>query len=128
MGGRRKLPLDVARVTGATVRNAGRYRDSADPKVGPLGEPPEFLTAAEKAEWQSLATELPWLRRSDRCAVSIAARLSAQLAAGDLPLRMVSELRLIMSALCGTPITRGRAPASPDGPGDDPLQAFLRGE
>lgn len=53
-----KLPAAVAQITGAASRNPSRYRGKA-PKVGPLGDPPERLTEAERGHWLALAADLP---------------------------------------------------------------------
>lgn len=122
---RRKLPLSVAKVTGAATINPGRYRNDASPKVGPLGPAPETLSPAEAEVWAELAAELPWLAKSDRALVSIACRLLARFQAGDLPMGGLTELRLTLSALGATPTARGKISLSDTEPGDDPAADFL---
>lgn len=124
---RRKLPHAVALTTGAAAKNPKRYKASALKRTaGGLGSPPSYLSEAEAAEWLNFQVELPWLERSDRTLVAIAARLRARLVADpDMGVKAMTQLRLCLSAMGGTPADRAKVAASGDGE-DDPFAEFLQ--
>ena len=119
----RKLPATVARITGAATKNPARYRGKA-PKVGPLGDPPERLTEAERGHWLALAADLPWLGSSDRMLLELAATISARLSGGGFTVGLMTELRLCLGAMGATPTTRGKLAAPTEGD-DDPAAAYF---
>lgn len=65
----------------AFKRNPQRTRKNEPQSNGPLGQPPERLSAEERAAWRELAGNTPEgvLTRADRTWVEIAARLLARL-------------------------------------------------
>ena len=105
---RNRLPVSVARSSGADLKNPKRFRGRADPKVDVLGPPPAHLDAAQAQAWRALAAEIPWLRASDRALVEIATRLRVRITEPDCPVTVFAQLRLCMSSLGATPVDRSR--------------------
>ena len=108
MVGRPRLPNDVARITGAVEKNAGRFADRADPKVARLGQAPEYLNDEEKQAWDLIASEMPWLGASDRMIVEMASRVRAKMKEGPLSITAATEMRQILNALGATPAARSK--------------------
>lgn len=101
---RPKLPIAYADVTGATVRNPGRYTGAARPALEPLGEPYEKLTPQEKKIWGEFRAEIPWLRKSDRPMTAIACSLIARSEGPEgLPITGQQILRRILNSFGGSP-------------------------
>ena len=106
---RSRLPVSVAHVTGAAIKNPKRHAGRANPDVGKLGAPPKSLSAAEFAAWRMFADEMPWLGASDRTIVLVASRLRAKvLSDPDTPMNALAQLRLCVSAMGGTPADRSK--------------------
>ena len=125
MAGRKRQPIDVAKATGAAIKNPQRYRNRAAPKAGPLGVPPARLDADAKKAWNELAAELPWLQRSDRKIMEVTARLTSRLMTDpDMGVSALAQLRLCLSELGATPAARSKVGA-PDEEPDDPADKFL---
>lgn len=120
-----RLTPDFARVTGADKRSPGRFKDRANPKVAPLGEPPEQLSEPIRAAWLDLADDLPWLARSDRAMLELTARLVVMAEEPGAPIGVLGQLRLCLSSLAATPVDRSKVPHVDDGD-DDPADEFFQ--
>ena len=122
---RARLPSKVAKITGAETKNRGRFVGRSDPKVAPLGLPPETMSDAEVAEWHTFAKEFPWLAESDRTLVYLACRLKARLVSDpDFGVNAMAQLRMCLSAMGGTPADRSKVGGAPDDE-DDKSAEFL---
>lgn len=123
----KRLAAEVARVTGADVKNPQRYRGRAAHDLPELGPPPDHLTEAERKAWQTFAEEMPWLRRSDRAITTLAATVRAKLQTDPAPpLRFFAEMRLLVACMGGTPADRTKVTWRADDDGaDDPAREFL---
>lgn len=116
-----RLPTAKARVTGAAVKNPQRYRDHADPKVAPLGDPPDWLDEIEQRCWYEFRDELPWLCKSDTVTVAQACRLRRKLMTDpDMGVNAHAQLRMCLAAMGGSPVTRSKID---DPNGDDDSEA-----
>ena len=81
-----RKPDNVLRLSGAKKRNPGRYKARGNSPVDQrgIGQCPSFLTDTQKQAWKELIRNDPGvLRRSDRIAVEMSARLMAQIREGD---------------------------------------------
>ena len=124
---RPRKPLQVARVTGATLRNPNRYSDRTEAFQGPVGDPYESMDARECQWWEQIASEFPWLTVSDRQALR---ELSEMLAERDnyrerrdpVPIGLRREIRLHLNAFGGNPSDRSKV-ALPELPEQDPIAA-----
>jgi phage terminase small subunit len=76
-----RKPTKLLELSGAMKRNPGRYANRLhEPKSnGPLGEPPDRMSAAEQSAWHELVRLVPdgVLTKADRWIVEIACRLMA---------------------------------------------------
>ena len=109
-----RLPADVAEVTGAAARSPGRHKDRKAPRVRPLGQPYAWMNDDERRVWAEMAEELPWLRSPDRRLLAQAVRLAARMESGEFGLTAMTEFRMTMRALGGTPGDRTRMPEGED--------------
>ena len=125
MAGKRRLPQEVAEITGAKIKNPQRFKDRFNPDVGELGQPPERFTDEQKELWAEFAADFPWLRRSDRHFLGLAVLLRSRIAAEATPSpSMLAQLRLCLSSMGGTPVDRSKV-HKPDGDEDDPANEFV---
>lgn len=123
---RPRLSIAQARLTGAVARNAGRYRDRAEPLVSePLGDPPDYLNSDEINAWNEFRQRLPWLNLSHRGITHIASYLQARQASGMLGLPGMNLLRQCLGQMGATPAT-SRFAIVPDKPSTDPGEEFFR--
>lgn len=80
-----RLPNDKANVSGASLKNPGRYKGRlASSGLSDLGEPYENMSDEQKACWYEFAADLPWLKSSDRMIVRLACFLSARMDSGEI--------------------------------------------
>ena len=123
---RPRTPKAMAAITGADRQHPGRYAARSEPKGEPLGGMPAGLTPGQRAAWRQLADELPWLTRSDRAKLGLAARLADRVD-NDLacPLAAYTQLRLCLASLGATPVDRSKVQA-PDDDEPDPAAEFLQ--
>ena len=122
---RPRTPKALAEVTGADALHPGRHTARKEPKVSPLGKPPKRLTEVEAEAWNELAEDMPWLARSDRTGVEIAAKLKARLVTDpEMGVNALAQLRMCLSAMGGFPADRSKVTA-PDDEDDDPLAEFI---
>ncbi|MCP5431860.1 MAG: hypothetical protein H6923_01180 [Alphaproteobacteria bacterium] len=123
---RPRNPLALSRVTGATLKNPGRYRGRAEPKVGPIGEPPAYLDEAARKAWRLFVRELPWLARSDRALLELVCPLRARIMAGEaLGTKLATFYRMVLSKLGASPSDRSKVAAPNEVNKDDPAAKYL---
>jgi len=123
---RPRTPKAMAAITGADRQHPGRYAARSEPKGDPLGGMPDGLTAGQRQAWRQLADELPWLAKSDRAMLTLAARLADRVDNDPLcPLAAFTQLRLCLSSLGTTPVDRSKVNAAPDDD-DNPAAAFFQ--
>lgn len=127
---RQKTPLAKARLTGAAAKNPQRYRGRSEPEAGaPVGNPPAYLSAEEKAFWRQFCDELLWLRISDRAILAATCILRNRLHKDPNPtIAALREFRAHLGALGATPVDRQRVQWNPpeDDDPNDPLNKFLQ--
>lgn len=112
---RPRKPKTVALVEGRDQINPSRYHSRNDPSASSLGEPPEWLSEAQRDAWQEFNYEMPWLRESHRAFIGIAAILRARLAAGgDMGVQAMNLLRLCLGQMGATPTDFGKIGWSED--------------
>ncbi len=124
MAGRPRLPQEVAKVTGAIAKNAGRFASRATPKVRSLGPAPKSYDERQRAIWEEFNDDFSWLGRSDRHLVKIAVELQCMIDAGDAPVAVFAQMRLVLSSMGGTPVDRTKVQA-PEDDSDDPAGEFV---
>ncbi|MBQ2263253.1 MAG: hypothetical protein II336_18065 [Loktanella sp.] len=126
MAGRPRLPIEVAKITGAVAKNAGRFKDRAAPQVKSLGLAPKRFSGAQREMWDEFNADFPWLGRSDRGIVSLAVLLQWQIemAGEEATPPMIAQMRLLLSSMGGTPVDRSKVKA-PDEEDEDPAEKFF---
>jgi len=124
MAGRPRLPQEVAKVTGAIAKNAGRFSDRATPKVKSLGSAPKSFDADQIEIWDEFNADFPWLGRSDRRVVGLAVILQSEINKGDAPVAVFAQMRMLLSSMGGTPVDRSKVQA-PEDDDADPSDEFL---
>jgi hypothetical protein len=116
-----RTPLARARIEGRDAVNPARYRRN-EPTAQSIGDPPAWLTEPQAKAWRGFEAELPWLRFSDRCLVSIASVLRARLESGaQMGTKSLSLLRLCLGSMGATPADASKINWAPDEEPDDLL-------
>jgi len=123
---RSRLPQEVARITGAVGKSAGRFDGRSDPKVKSLGPAPNRFTAEQKQIWDDFNADFPWLGRSDRCLVEVATSLMDQMRTlgAEAPIALYAQTRMMLGQMGGTPVDRSKVMV-PKKEGNDPSDEFL---
>lgn len=126
MAGRPRLPQEVAKITGAVGKNAGRFKGRSAPKVKSLGPAPKRFTPEQVEIWDEFNADFPWLGRSDRALVESAVVMRALLheLGADAPIALHAQMRLCLSSMGGTPVDRTKVSA-PEEEDEDPADEFL---
>jgi hypothetical protein len=120
----KRLPSQIAKITGATAKNPQRYRDRANPAVEPLGPAPKSYDDEQREIWDNFNLNFPWLARSDRHLVRVAVDLQMMIDSGTAPIAAYAQMRLVLASMGGTPCDRSRVSA-PNDDGDDPSSEFF---
>lgn len=123
---RPRLPAAKAGVIGATLKDAGRFKDRKAPKrTRALGQPYKTMSEAEVAAWNEFAAELPWLNSSHRALLQLACRLRARLNTDpDMGVNAMQAYSAILSKLAATPVDETKVSHGDDGD-EDPADRFF---
>lgn len=81
---RPRLPQAKAEVSGATLKDPGRFRGRKTPKSRPLGPPYARMTDGQKSAWEVFRSELPWLTAAHRQILRLACTYAARLDEGEV--------------------------------------------
>lgn len=112
---RPRTPLEAAKTLGAHLKDAGRYSGRKEPKVDPIGEPPDTLTEYEAQMWAEFVSEIPWLGKSDRTVLEVACRLRARMRTDpEMGVNALAQLRMCLSAMGATPADRSKVSVPDD--------------
>ena len=115
MPGRPRQPLKMAKITGQASRRPGRYAGRKEPFVDQLGAPPDWLTKQEQEIWATIASEIPWLGKSDRTILELACRLRARIRNDpNMGINAIAQLRMCLSSMGATPVDRSKVSTSDD--------------
>jgi hypothetical protein len=118
-------PLEKARITGAIKTNPERFKNRADPKLDHVGDPPHWMSRAEKRAWALICDEIPWLTRADRMLVEVAARLRARMMSDEfVTVPTLNLLRQVCAQLGATPADRAKITV-PNEPPADPQESHF---
>lgn len=121
---RPRLPRAKAMVSGAAIKDPGRFRDRRAPKgVRTLGEPYAKMTPDERAAWTEFRDELPWLNSSHRALLRIACILRVRMDTPDVGVSQIQTYSAILSKLAATPVDETKVNAA-DEDDDDPDDEF----
>lgn len=119
-----RLPPDKAKVSGAAMKNPGRYAGNGEAReANPIGAPYPTMTAAEIAVWNECSGSMPWLHAGHRVLLRLVCKLAARMDEGELGVQATSVLSGLLSKLGATPVDESRVfHANPD---DDPDEEFF---
>src|SRR3954471_21925393 len=121
---RPRTPREKARITGADRNHPSRFARRSAPNASPLGEPSNWMNAGQRAAWNLIRREVPWLMESDRALVEIASYLRARLMMGEeVGVGVLNQLRMCVAQMGATPADRSKL-AMPDEPDGDPADAI----
>jgi hypothetical protein len=81
------------------------------------------MTNPQKAAWNELRNECPWLHSAHRPLVRLAATLMARMDTGELGVSGMQALSGILSKLAATPVDETKANHAADD--DDPSDKFF---
>ena len=123
---RPRLPAAKAKVGGAALKDAGRFRDRKRPKgTRKLGEPYRAMSDAEQDAWHEFASELPWLNSSHRALLQLACRLRARLNTDpDMGINAMQAYSAVLSKLAATPVDETKVNIADDDESDPTDQYF----
>lgn len=112
---RPRKPTNLHALNGTLAHDAARFADRAgEPHDDrPLGPPPEFMRADQRAAWMEIERLAPWLAHADRLAVEIAATLVARfrIDPGSMPPALYTRLETMLGRLGLTPSDRSKVSA-----------------
>jgi hypothetical protein len=122
---RPRIPQEKAEVSGAAIHDPQRFRDRKKPKkTRPIGEPYKLMTEAQKAAWEELRFELPWLNSSHRPILRLACLWMAKMDEGDFGVNATQALSSLLSKLGATPADESKVNhGEPDE--EDPADRFF---
>lgn len=100
-----RIPTKKARVSGATTKDPGRYKNRSEPaNSDPIGRPYKGMTAAQVRVWKECATNMPWLNAAHRLLLRQVCVLAARMETGeDLSVSSTHALSAMLSKLGATP-------------------------
>jgi len=77
---RARTPKAKAAITGQAEKQKAKFDGRREPKVDDgVGEPFGWLSENAKMSWREISEEIPWLNRSHRGVLSIAAKLRGRM-------------------------------------------------
>lgn len=105
-----RIPQLKAEVSGATLKNAGRFSGrGAKKRTRPIGEPYANMTPEQKECWHEFAGEMPWLHSAHRTLLRLACYHAARLAYDDkFGVSATQALSSILSKLGATPVDESK--------------------
>lgn len=123
---RPRLPAAKAEVSGAALKDAGRFADRKAPKgTRPLGNAYKSMTPGQVEAWEEFRAELPWLNSSHRALLQIACILRARINAdSEIGVNQLQTYSAILSKLAATPVDETKVSHGDDGD-EDPADAYF---
>lgn len=127
---RARTPKAKATVTGQAIKQKAKFDSRREPKVDEgVGEPFEWLSDNAKKSWCEISAEIPWLNRSHRGLLSIAAKLRGRMMGdssngeADLGIQGMNLYQVCLGKMGATPADSSKVtvPGSDDEEEDDDL-------
>jgi len=100
-----RTPTKKARVSGAAIKDPGRYKNRSEPaNPDPIGTPYKGMTAAQVRVWKECVSNMPWLNAAHRLLLRQVCILAARMETGeDLSVSSTHALSAMLSKLGATP-------------------------
>jgi hypothetical protein len=124
----RRTPTAKAIATGRVLHDKKRFAGRKEPaSTGPLGPPPHWLKSKhQRASWETFRIEIPWLQKSHRALVGIAAVVRADLVAGgEFDVRKANLLRQCLGQMGATPADASKITMPSEEAPDDPSARYF---
>lgn len=124
---RPRTPKAKAIVTGQSEKKRTKFEERLEPQVDEgVGEPFDWLTEDAKRAWREIVSEVPWLNRSHRGHLAIAANLRGRMmTGGDIGVQALNLLRQCYGQMGATPADASKAGAQPSGEQEDPADQYF---
>ncbi|UHS61041.1 hypothetical protein HRR99_05695 [Agrobacterium vaccinii] len=129
---RPRTPKAKAAVTGQSSVRKTKFEARAEPVIeGDIGEPFLWLSDNAKQAWRELSEEIPWLNKSHRGVLSVAAkirgRMMGDVANGetDVGVQAMNLYRQCLGSMGATPADASKAGGKPDGETTDPADKYF---
>jgi hypothetical protein len=121
-----RLPQSKAEVSGATLKDPGRFKDRKTPPGSrPVGNPYAAMTEPQRNCWEELKYEMPWLTSSDRVLLEMVCILTARMRSGEeFGVQAMQALSSMLSKLGATPADKTKITYDP-GEEADPADEFF---
>ena len=125
-----RTPRAKAKATGADVAHKERFAGRNEPiSPGAVGEPFAWLKPKAKEAWKDLVDEIPWLNKSHRGLLSIAATIRGRMmgdSAEDVGVQAMNLYRQALGSMGATPADASKVGAGGDGEeGNDPADKYF---
>lgn len=123
---RPRLPQSKAEASGAVMKNAGRFKDRKAPRrKRPIGQPYANMTDSQKAAWEEMVGDMPWLHSAHRTILQMAVQVKARLNDGEeVGVSAMTLLSQLLSKLGATPADETKVIHGDDGD-EDPADSFF---
>jgi hypothetical protein len=117
--GMRRTPTAKAIATGRVLHDPKRFQNRKEPEfTGELGPPPAWMKLKDQREsWETFRAEIPWLQKSHRALVGIAAVARADLKA--------NLLRQCLGAMGATPADSSKITLPDEEAPEDPSAKYF---
>lgn len=122
-----RLPRAKAKALGSDKVNPARFEGRAEPTISdPVGAAPAWMKPEQAKAWNTLAAEIPWLNRSHRALLGIAATIQARIESGaDVGVQAMNLLRQALGQMGATPADASKVGIQPDGEKADAGEEFF---
>ena len=123
-----RTPRAKAKALGSDKVHPGRFEGRNEPPVAdPIGPAPKWMKKEQADAWNTLAAEIPWLNRSHRALLGIAATIQARIESGaDVGVQAMNLLRQALGQMGATPADASKVGVQPDGEKANAGDEFFR--
>lgn len=126
---RPRLPPAKAKALGSDVKKKSRFEGRNAPVVDEgVGEPFEWLKPFAQQAWREMAGEIPWLNKSHRTLLAIAASIRGRMmgdSAEETGVQAMNLLRQALGQMGATPADSTKVGVSTDGDEKEPGEEFF---
>lgn len=125
---RPRLPARKAEVSGASIKDPGRFKGRKAPaRPRPVGNPYEGMTPEQVAIWEESVANMPWLNSGHRLLLRQVCILAARMETDpDMGVSALQALGAALSKLGATPVDETKVMHG-DGEEEDPEEGFFSG-